>query len=364
MNYLEGWAPPGAAWEKDNIGLMVGAEEQKIERIFLCLELTRSSLDEAIKQKCNLIITHHPFIFHPLKKINFTKDPKARLLQDLIKNDIAVFSAHTNLDFTRGGVSFTLAEKLGLKNISFLKNEEANQYKLVVFVPADSLRAVSDALFEAGAGEIGNYTNCSYRTEGVGSFFGNEDANPALGKSGKLEFVDEVRLEMLVHQWNLNRAIKAIINSHPYEEPAYDVYPLKNRNANFGFGAIGDLPKAVSKREFLDSVTRKLKCKNLRYSEGKKGKIKRIAVCGGSGADLLPVAIASGADAFVTADVKYHTFEEARGNVLLIDAGHYETEMPVLDVLMSKIKLFLSENNSDAEVIKFKGSTNPVKFYK
>ncbi len=363
VSYLEEWAPPGAAWEKDNIGLLVGAENQKLKKIFLCLELNRDSLEAAIKQNCNLIITHHPFIFKPFKKINFTKDPKAELLKQLIKNDIALFSAHTNLDFTKDGVSYELANRLGLKNITFLKSQEANQLKIVVFVPNEFLENVSTALFDAGAGIIGDYDKCSYRLEGTGTFFGGEETSPVVGEKGKLEKVSETRLEVLVDQWKLNKVIKALLKSHPYEEPAYDIYPLKNKNVNYGFGAIGELERTYSQKEFLDLVIKKLKCKNLRYTEG-KGRVKKVAVCGGSGADLLNNAIISGADAYVTADIKYHTFEEARGKLLLIDAGHYETEVPVLDVLKKRIINFLNEHNYTVDVIKFKGSTNPVKFYK
>ncbi len=363
INYLEEWAPRGAAWERDNVGLMVGTEKSEVKKIFLCLELNPKALDEAIRQKCNLIITHHPFIFRPIKKINYSRDTKSELLRLLIKNDISLYSAHTNLDFTVDGVSYSLARKLGLKNIKFLKNEEANQFKLVVFVPSNKVQSVADAMFEAGAGEIGNYSKCSFSSGGTGTFEGDENSNPAIGKKESFEEVEEIRLEVLVHSWKLNSVIKALLKAHPYEEPAYDIYPLKNKNVNYGYGAIGQLDKSLSRKEFLDLVVKKLNCKNLRYTEN-KGRIRNVAVCGGAGADLINDAIRANADAFVTADIKYHDFEEANGKILLVDAGHYETEVHILDVLKKRIQNFYKEKNKKIEVIKFRGSTNPVKFYK
>jgi dinuclear metal center YbgI/SA1388 family protein len=363
VKYLQDWAPPGAAWENDNVGLLVGAGNRNVKKIFLCLELNRNSLNQALKNNCNFIVTHHPFIFKPIKKLDFQKDAKASLLNDLIKNDISLFTAHTNLDFTKGGVSYNLADRLSLKNVRFLKNEASNQFKLVTFVPAAYSENVSQAVFDAGGGVIGEYNKCSFRSEGFGTFEGSEQTNPAVGSPASFETVEELRLEFLVDAWKLNGAISALTASHPYEEPAYDVYPLKNKNSNYGFGALGEFEKSFSVKEFLEFVVKNLKCKNLRYADG-RGRIKKVAVCGGSGADLLYDAISSGADAFVTADIKYHTFEEAHGKILLIDAGHYETEVHVLDVLKYKIENFLRENNCPIKVIKFKGSTNPVKFYK
>lgn len=360
---MEEWAPPEVAWKGDNVGLQLGTEKQEVKRIFLCLELNQDSLSAALKQNADLIITHHPFIFNPIKKLNFTKDDKSKLLRELIKNDISLFSAHTNLDFTKDGVSFQLAKKLNLRNIGFLKNQDENQFKVVVFVPANFANQVSEAIFAAGAGVIGNYEKCSYRTSGKGTFIGNENTNPAIGSKGNFEEVDELRIEILTDQWKLNKVVNALIKAHPYEEPAYDIYPLKNKNQNYGYGAIGDLEKPLSPKEFLNHLVKNLKCKNLRYTEG-KGKIMRVAVCGGSCADLLNDAIYAKADAFVTADLKYHDFEKARGKILFVDAGHYETEIHVLDVIKDRLEKFMRKENDYAEIIKFKGSTNPVRFYK
>jgi len=362
IKYLEEWAPPEAAWENDNVGLQVGAKKREIKNIFLSLELTQTALNEAIKQHCNFIFTHHPLIFKPLKNLNFQKDPKAKLIEQIIKNDIALYSAHTNLDFTKNGVSYQLAKVLGLKNIMFLENQGSNQYKLSVFVPENYSAVVSEAVFNAGGGIIGEYKDCSFSLSGKGTFKGSKFSNPAIGKKRKFETISEERIDFLVNKWDINKVISAMLNAHPYEEPAYDVYVLKNKNANFGTGAIGHLENNLTVKEFLNLVSNKLKVNGLRYCKGKSRKIKKVAVCGGSCASLLHSAVNQNADAFITADIKYHDFQDAENKILFIDAGHYETELPILDVVKDKLEKFLQSRNSKINIIKFKGSTNPIKF--
>jgi dinuclear metal center YbgI/SA1388 family protein len=364
INFIEKWAPPGAAWDKDNVGLQVGSTKRKVSNIFLCLELTEKSISQAIKKNCNFIFTHHPFIFKPLNKVNTHSDPKGKLIEKLIKNDITLYSAHTNLDFTKDGVSFELAKSLKLKNSKFLVNEKSNQFKLVVFIPEKDLYTVSNLLFDAGAGIIGDYEKCSFRLNGSGTFKGSENTNPAVGKKLNLENVNEVRLEVLVDSWKLNTVISALHKSHPYEEPAFDIYPLKNENLNYGFGVIGELSKSKTPSEFLTHVCKSLKIENLRYTNGTGKKIKKVAVCGGSGSDLLEAAIANKADAFVTADLKYHTFQDGENRILFIDAGHYETEIPALNVVKRKLENLININGESVKVYKYSGSTNPVKFFK
>lgn len=363
--YLEDWAPPGAAWEKDNIGLQVGSCEAKIKNILLSLELNSEVLQEALNKNCNLILTHHPLIFNPIKKIDFQKDSKAQLISQLIKNDINLYSAHTNLDFTKDGVSFELARVLKLKNIKFLENEESNQYKVVVFVPEENLDSLSKSIFDVGGGIIGEYENCSFQLKGEGTFKGSAKSNPSIGKKENFEKVNEIRLEILIDSWKLNKVVTTILKNHPYEEPAYDIYPLKNKNVNFGAGTFGELENEMSIREFLQHVQRSLKLSNFRYVKGNQHKIRKVAVCGGSGSNLLRKAIESKADAFITADIKYHTFQDAENKILLIDAGHYETEIFALNVVEKKLKKFLEERLEDnINIFKFSGSTNPIKFYK
>ena len=363
IKHIEEWAPPGAGWEKDNPGLQVGSGEKQIRNVFLTLDLDEKSLEQAISKKCNFIFTHHPLIFKPLKKINTGKDPKAKLIEKIIKNDITVYSAHTNLDFTKGGVSFVLAEILGLQNITFLENEEANQYKIVVYIPESATGKVASAMFKAGSGKIGEYEKCSNLYKGIGTFEGSENTNPAVGTKQKFETIAEDRFEVIVNEWNLNKVISAMLNVHPYEEPAYDIYPLKNKNTNYGEGAIGELKTPLTQNEFLSLVCGSLQTKNLRYSKGTGNKIKKVAVCGGSGSDMLNKAIAAGADAYVTADIKYHSFQEGENNILFIDAGHYETEVHSLNAVKKKIEDYFIKNKMKAKVFKYSGTTNPVKFF-
>jgi dinuclear metal center YbgI/SA1388 family protein len=361
IKYLEDWAPKGIAWEKDNVGLQVGDPGNEVKNIFLSLDISDGVIDEAIKNKCNLMITHHPLLFHPLKKLDFLNNKKASMIQKMIKNNITLYSAHTNLDFTKHGVSYQLAKKLGLTQIRFLKNLSGNQVKIVVFVPPSHVNKVAEAIHQAGGGIIGEYSNCSFRTAGTGTFRGLADSNPSIGKKGKTEFVEEVKLEVLVDDWRINRVINSIKNVHPYEEVAYDIFTLKNENANYGIGAIGKLNNPINTREFLDLISSKLKIKNFRFTPGRNKKIELIAVCGGSCSELLDIAIEQNADAFITADLKYHTFQEAQGKILLVDGGHYETEIPVLEEIRRRLKSFIGERK--VKVLKYKGSTNPIVFY-
>lgn len=360
VKIIEDWAPKPIAWEKDNVGLQVGSLRREVSNILLCLDVNEDVVDEAIKHKCNLIICHHPLLFRPLKKLDVEKDRNSRVIERLIKKDITLYSAHTNLDFTKDGVSFQLANKLGLKNQKFLVNLSSNQNKISVFVPLKFADKVAEAMHNAGGGVIGEYSNCSFRTFGTGTFKGSEKSNPRIGSKNNLEKVDEVKIEILVNSFDLNNVVKAMKRAHPYEEVAYDVYPLVNENVNYGMGVIGSLDTELSEKQFLSLVSKSLKIKNFRFSKGLKSKIKKVAVCGGSGSDLLDSAIKSGADAFVTADVKYHTFQDAEDNILLIDAGHYETEIHALEEVKKRLEKSLSDK---IKVYKFKGSTNPIVFY-
>ncbi len=358
--YFENWAPKGIAWNKDNVGLQVGTSQQELKNILLCLDVNKDVVEDAIKKKCNLIISHHPLLFNPIKKIT-SGDKTSDIITSLIKNDITLYSAHTNLDFTKEGVSFQLARKLGLNEIKFLQNISDTLIKLVVFVPAGYTEKVAEAIHNSGGGIIGEYSNCSFRLLGKGTFRGSDKSNPAMGKKGKLEFVDEVRLEILVNRFDLQEVITSMKKVHPYEEVAYDLYPLLNENVNYGMGAIGVLKNELTEKEFLKYVAVKLGIKNFRYTKGRNKKIKVVAVCGGSGSDLLNISISQKADAFITADIKYHTFQDAENKILLIDAGHYETEIFILDEIQKRLKQLLDK--SQTEVYKFKGTTNPISFF-
>jgi len=361
--YLEEWAPKEVAWEKDNVGLQIGDMKNKISNILLALDLDTKVVEQAKRKKCNLIITHHPFIFTPLKKLNFNNNKKARLIKDLILNNISLYSAHTNLDYTKNGVSFELAKRLGLKNIRFLEHQASNQYKLVVFVPEKNIDTVSNAIFNAGGGIIGEYSKCSTKNPVEGTFEGSEKTNPFIGNPNTFETVSEIRLEVLVDSWKLDDVVAAMKYAHPYEEPAFDILVLKNKNLNYGTGAIGELPQKTSEKEFLSIVKTSLKANGIRYSSGKNKGIKRVAVCGGTCSDYTNSAIINNADAFITADVKYHTFQDAEGKIMLVDAGHYETEVHVLLPLKKELENFIKKNNGDIKVFKYSGNGNPVKFF-
>ena len=363
IKFIENWAPPGAAWDKDNVGLQVGSTSLGVTNIMLCLELNEKVLSEAIRKKANFIFTHHPFLFKPIKNINITSDPKSKLIEKLIKNDITLFSAHTNLDFTKEGVSFELAKTLKLTDLNFLVNEKGNQYKVVVFVPRANLEGVANKIFNLGGGIIGEYEECSFQVDGTGTFRGLENSTPVIGKKQVFEKVDEVKLEVLVDSWKLNSIVKAIRTVHPYEEPAIDIYQVQNDNINYGFGVIGKLSRSMSPNEFMEHVCNNLKTNNLRFAKGKSNNIKTVAVCGGSGSDLLEAAIAKNADAFVTADLKYHTFQDGEDRILFIDAGHYETEIHSLNVVKRNLEKFINITGESLKVFKYSGSTNPVKFF-
>jgi dinuclear metal center YbgI/SA1388 family protein len=363
IKYLEKNYPKGVAWEKDNVGLQVGNLNNKLKNVFLTLDLDMQGLDRAISKNCNLIITHHPVIFSPIKNLNLESDVKAQMIEKCIKKNITVYSTHTNFDFSVNGVSFALAQKLGLTDIQFLENTSSDQYKLSVFVPELFIDQVSDAIFEAGGGRIGNYDKCSYRVSGIGTFEGSEKSSPIIGSKEKLEQVEEIKLEIILDKWNLNRVIAEMIAAHPYEEPAYDIYPLENENVNYGYGAIGILNTPLSEKEFLRLISVSLKAENLRFCSGTGKKIKRVAVCGGSGVQYLNAAIRNGADAYVTADIKYHDFQTADKQILFIDAGHYETEVHSLSVLKKQLAAYIKSINSRIGIIINSGSTNPVKFY-
>ena len=360
IKIIEDWAPKSIAWEKDNVGLQVGSLQRNIKNILLCLDVDENVVEEAIKKNCHLIISHHPLLFRSIKKLDIDNDRKSLIIEKLIKYNITLYSAHTNLDFTKDGVSFQLAKKLKLTNQKFLINLSQNQIKLAVFVPLDYADKLADAMHNAGAGVIGEYQNCSFRMMGTGTFLGSQKSHPKIGVKGKIERVEEVKIEVLVNTFDLNKVIAEMKKIHPYEEVAYDVYPVSNENVNYGMGVIGELEKELSEKEFLDFTARALQIKNFRFSRGKKNKIKKVAVCGGSCSDLIDSAINKDADAFITADIKYHSFQDAENKIFLIDAGHYETEIALLDELKNRIIKSLTDKT---KVFKYKGSTNPVVFY-
>lgn len=360
IDFMESWAPPGAALAKDHPGLQVGDPAVEVKNILVCLEVTDRIIEEAVENEVNLILSHHPLIFQPLRNID-SATWLGRKISRLLQAGITVYSAHTNLDAAREGVSIALAKRLGVERPKFLVPAEGRWLKkIAVFVPPDHLDAVRIAMADAGAGVIGAYSQCSFNIEGFGTFFGGSDAAPAVGEKGNLERVKEVRLEMILPAWRSRKVIAAMRNSHPYEEVAFDLYPLENEDVNYGFGAIGDLPQPVSLQNLLQSIRERLGIKAVGVVEGPSEKISRLAVCGGSGGELAEAAWRQGADVFITGEMKYHTLLEYEDRMILIIAGHYPTEAVILPVWADRLQRWLGD--APISVIETKLITNPVKY--
>ena len=361
QNVMEAWAPREISWDRDNVGLQVGDLGAEVRGILVALDVTEQVIEEAKRKKANLLISHHPLLFTPVKSVTPSTDT-GRCIRSLVQEGMNLFSAHTNLDFTRGGTSFALARALQLHDVDFLYKSCRVQRKIVTFVPADDVQRVASAMAEAGAGRIGNYDHCSFRTTGLGTFRGNDASRPSVGKRGELESVPEVKLEMIANQWQVPGIIGAMKKSHPYEEVAYDVYPLENTSNDYGMGIIGNLTRPMELGHFLRTVKKALGASGLRCTGDPRRKVLRVAACGGSGSDLTDEAIAQGADVFVTSDVKYHAFHNAKNRIALIDAGHYETEHLVIDSVVSRLKQELLTIDAQIPVYAARTSTNPVHY--
>lgn len=356
---IEAWAPPGIAWERDNVGLQCGDPDAEVRRILVALDVTEGVVAEARRRKANLLVSHHPLLFRPVQKVH-PGTQVGRCLRALIASDIALLSAHTNLDFTHGGTSFALGDALGIEDIEFLRRPYRTQKKIVTFVPASHVDSVADAMAAAGAGNIGNYEHCSFRVAGTGTFQGNAFSHPAVGQRSVREQVPEVRLEMVAQEWDVERVVRSMINAHPYEEVAYDVIASEAAVPAYGMGVVGSLPRAVRPESFIRTVKKALGVPCVRCTPFVADRVQRIAACGGSGADLLDEAIRHEADVFVTADVKYHAFQEARGRIVLVDAGHWETEFPVVRVLAGRLYQEVRGRADGVPVSVATTPTNPV----
>jgi putative NIF3 family GTP cyclohydrolase 1 type 2 len=298
-------------------------------------------------------------LFRPLRSVTPATEA-GRVIVRCARAAITLFSAHTNLDFAPGGTSAVLADTLGIAGAVPLHPAAAVQCKVVTYVPASSVDRVADAMSAAGAGVIGQYTDCSFRSEGTGTFRGSATSRPAVGTPGRRETVREVRLEMVAPVWRQEPVLQALRSAHPYEEVAVDVFPSDTPHPGMGAGAIGSLRAPLSPARFLTHVRTALGARALRFARGARGPIRRVAVCGGGGMDLLPKAIAAGADAFVTADVRYHAFHEAEGRILLVDAGHFETEFPVVRALERRLREHFRAAGVRVPVHVASAPTNPV----
>lgn len=357
--FFEEWAPRWTAWERDNVGIQIGRRSREVSKLLVALDVTPEIIEEAVACKADLIVTHHPLLFRPPSSIS-DSDPVGALVLSLAEKRIALLSAHTNLDSAAGGVSITLAHALGIATPEFLVPLKNTLVKIAVFVPQHHADAVATAMAESGAGVIGEYQSCSFRISGKGTFRGSEHSTPTIGRRLQLEEVDEVRLEMVAPRARVTAVVAAMKSAHPYDEVAYDLYTLENGNPNFGMGAIGNLAKPMTVRSFLAQVKKTLHAGSLRFAGSLIHTVKRVAVCGGSGSELLEDAIRAGADVFVTADVRYHGFQAASGRIALVDAGHYETEHLVLSSIAERLHSWADAKGEKLMITKAKQSTNPI----
>ncbi len=356
--YLETVAPLAYQESYDNAGLIVGNPAAHVTGVLVSLDTTEAIVDEAIARGCNLIVAHHPIVFRGLKKLNGANYVERTVIK-AIKNDVAIYAIHTNLDNVAGGVSFKIAEKLGLQNVRILSPKAQLLTKLAVFVPADNLPAVLMAIWEAGAGRIDNYDHCSFRVGGTGTFLPLDGANPVVGSVGEDETVQEQRLEVLLPTHLERAVIAAMTVAHEYEVPAYDLYPLNNANQTVGSGAVGELPEPMSGQAWLSYLKERMNLNVVRYTALPNRPVKRVAVCGGSGSFLLPDAIRAGSDAFVTADFKYHEFFDAEERLTICDIGHYESEVCTKQLIGG----FLVDKFRNFAVILSETDTNPVRYF-
>ena len=358
ITYLESVAPLSLQESYDNSGLIVGDFSTEVKGILLALDCVESVIEEAVRQNCNLIITHHPIVFAGVKKLN-GKNYVERTVIKAIQQGIAIYAIHTNLDNIYSGVNRKICETLGLKNLRILAPKKNLLKKLVTFCPIESAETVRSALFEAGCGNIGNYDECSFNIAGTGTFRALEGAHPFVGEIGKRRHESEERIETIFSSGLEKNIINALFKAHPYEEVAYDIYPLENYNQYSGSGMIGELQEEVSEAEFLELLKKTMKAGCIRYTRLLGRKVKMVAVCGGSGSFLLNDAIGAKADFFVTADFKYHQFFDADNNIVIADIGHYESEQFTPDLL----KELLVRNFSTFAVRLTELVTNPVHYY-
>jgi dinuclear metal center YbgI/SA1388 family protein len=362
IQYVEGLAPKSLAMEGDKIGLHVGTLQKPVKKVMVALDVLESVVDEAIEQGVDLIVAHHAVIYRPLKHLR-TDLPAGRLYEKLIKHDIAVYTAHTNLDVAVGGINDWLAEAIGLTDVEVLDVTCQDAWKkLVVYVPLSHRDAVFQAIAEAGAGWVGNYSHCSFQLTGTGTFFPREGTHPHIGEQGRLERVEEVRLEMIMPASKQSAVLKAMKAAHPYEEVAYDIIPLDMPGTGLGIGRIGKLPQSMTLRDLAQLVKEKFQLQGLRVVGALDSTVKKVAVVGGDGSSFVGKAAFRGADVFLTGDIGYHTAHDAQAEGLsIIDAGH-NIEKIMKEKLAAYLVERLKQNGYQTEVIASRVHTDPFQF--
>ncbi len=357
ISFLESQAHPSLQESYDNAGLLTGQTQWECTGIICSLDATEAVINEAITKKCNLIVAHHPIIFGGLKKIN-GKNYVERSVILAIKNDIAIYAIHTNLDNMITGVNGKMAAILQLQHLSVLAPKENTLKKLFTFAPADKADQIRQAIFEAGGGHIGNYSECSFNADGTGTFKGGEGTNPFVGQPGTQHQEKETRIEIIFPAFLESRIITALKTAHPYEEVAFDIVALANQHQAIGSGLMGMLPNPIDEKQFLALLKQVFGCAMIRHTALSGRQIQRVALCGGAGSFLVSKALAAGADAYVTADMKYHEFFDADGRMLIADIGHYESEQFTIALLQE----VLEQKFPTFAVLKTAIITNPVHY--
>ena len=357
-SYLESLAPLSSQESYDNSGLIVGNPDREVNNVLVSLDCVERTVDEAIEKNCELIIAHHPIVFKGLKRLNGS-DYVERTVIKAIKNDIAIYAIHTNLDNYRFGVNYEIGERLKLKDLKVLRPNSNVLSKLICYIPETHFEEVSDAMFDVGAGRIGDYDECGFSTRGEGTFRPTEQAKPFIGESGSRETVNEVKFESVCSTHSINKVISAMIKAHPYEEVAYEISPMLNVNNYEGSGMVGELENPMEEKEFLTFVKETFGSGVIRHTNLLGKEIKKVAYCGGAGSFLLKDAIQSGADIFVTGDYKYHDFFDAEDRIIIADIGHFESEQ----FTSNRIADILTEKFANFAVHLTEVNTNPINYF-
>ena len=357
IDYLDEFSPLCYAEEFDNVGLLIGDYNQKVNGILVTLDTTESVIDEAIKSKCNLIISFHPIIFNDIKSIT-TNTYVERVIHRAIKNKISVAAMHTSLDNSIKGVNSVICKKLGIKNYRILIPKEKTIKKLTTYIPSERVDKLKSEIFKIGAGSLGKYDNCSFSYKGLGTFKGNNKSNPKIGSKQTYTEIEEICVNITFLKHLEQKVIQILKKNHPYEEVAYEISSLDNYNQNIGMGMIGELDSAMDEKKFLNLLKKKMKSKAIKHSRKLGEKVKKIAVLGGSGSFAIENAISSGADAYVTSDLKYHDYFKAENKLLLVDIGHYESEQYTKNLIFN----YLTKKIPNFAIVLSKTNTNPIMY--
>lgn len=358
LSVLEAMAPLAYAEDFDNVGLLVGDADAEATGVLVCHDALEAVIEEAIAKKCNLVVCFHPILFSGLKKIT-GKNYVERAIIKAIKNDIAVYAVHTALDNHKQGVNKIFCDALGLSNTKILVPKQHFIQKLVTYTIPENVEQLRNALFDAGAGKIGNYEDCSFNSKGIGTYMGNENSNPEIGERFEFVEAEEIKIEVTFEKHLQSKILKALFSNHVYEEIAYEIYELQNVHQNLGLGMIGELESPMKEADFLQMVKEKMQTGGIRHSQFLNRPIHKVAVLGGSGSFATKNAIQAGADAFLTADLKYHQFYEAENKLLLADIGHFESERFTKNYIVD----YLTKKISNFAIILSEENTNPVKYF-